>query len=224
MLPEHCETILLMKQEAEGERTVEPLLAAAEPVGTQVADGDHVSGGEFLVVAAEANITEPVQAEAAWYPLDERHVHLERLLSVIFGIFVLAGLLVGFGIWFFVSGPSLILYSTFVGALALDGFLTWFSLYWPRVEHRHTFWRLDETGLEIRRGVFWQHQISVPLSRLQHADIGQGPLQRRFGLGKLTVHTAGTANASVELNGLAIESATWLRDMLIRHKESQDVV
>ncbi len=66
--------------------------------------------------------------------------------------------------------------------------------------------------------------ISVPLARLQHADISQGPLQRQWGLAKLIVYTAGTQHASVELEGLAYETAIKLRDHLLHQQGTGDVV
>ena len=56
---------------------------------------------------------------------------------------------------------------------------------WPVLELRHTRWRIDTDGLEIRRGVVWRHTISVPRERIQHTDVAQGPIQRRFGLATL---------------------------------------
>jgi membrane protein YdbS with pleckstrin-like domain len=74
---------------------------------------------------------------------------------------------------------------------------------------------LSPQGLEIRRGVWWRHQIVVSKSRIQHSDIEQGPLQRSHGIGTLVVHTAGTKNSSVQIDGLALETATQLRDALV---------
>ena len=108
-------------------------------------------------------------------------------------------------------------------------FLLWLLLslwmfVWPPIHHRYVRWRLDDTGLEIHRGVFWRHILSVPLARLQHADLAQGPLQRQWGLAKLIVYTAGTQHASVELEGLAYETAVGLRDHLLRQLGTRDVV
>lgn len=106
----------------------------------------------------------------------------------------------------------------------LGALLIWFSHFWPKQVYRHASWRLLDSGLEIRRGVWWQHRIAIPVARVQHVDVSQGPLQRMFDLGKLTIHTAGTTNASVELDGLAHGQAMQLRDLLIEQKESLDVL
>ncbi len=97
------------------------------------------------------------------------------------------------------------------------------SHFWPVISHRHARWRLVESGMEIHRGVWWKHRIAIPAARVQHVDVSQGPVQRLFGLGKLTIHTAGTKNASVELDGLEHARAMQLRDLLIEQKGTRDV-
>ena len=64
----------------------------------------------------------------------------------------------------------------------------------------------------------------MPLARVQHTDVSQGPFQRQFELGTVTVHTAGTQNASVALSGLTHSVALQLRDQLIAQRDSKDVV
>ncbi|MCF6299872.1 MAG: PH domain-containing protein [Proteobacteria bacterium] len=82
---------------------------------------------------------------------------------------------------------------------------------------------LSEEGLNIHRGVFWQQQIIVPRNRVQHIDITNGPLERKYKLSKLILHTAGTRNASVTLNGLNHEEAAALRQELINSNANDTV-
>jgi membrane protein YdbS with pleckstrin-like domain len=100
-------------------------------------------------------------------------------------------------------------------AFGVGGVLSWVSFRWPEVSYRHTFYRVDPERLEIRRGVWWRHTIIVPKSRVQHTDVSQGPLERRYGLGTLIVYTAGTDHAKVELPGLSHERAMRIRDHLL---------
>ena len=95
------------------------------------------------------------------------------------------------------------------------GLLAWFSHRWPAIDYAHASYRVDALGIEIRRGVFWRTVTNVPLSRVQHTDVSQGPLERHHGLGTLIIYTAGTDEASVELPGLAHERALELRDRLL---------
>ena len=101
-----------------------------------------------------------------------------------------------------------------VGGLAFSAFALG-CLWWPAVRYRHASYRLNERGLRIRRGVVWRSEISVPKSRVQHTDVSQGPLQRRFDLATLVLHTAGTQHAAVSLGGLAHDAALAIRDDLI---------
>lgn len=71
---------------------------------------------------------------------------------------------------------------------------------------------LVQERLRVVRGVFFRADTIVPFGRVQHIDVGQGPLERAFGLATLTVHTAGTHNASVSLPGLRHQDATDIRD------------
>lgn len=94
---------------------------------------------------------------------------------------------------------------------------------WPEIAYRHASYRLDDEGLEIRRGVVWRRIINVPRSRVQHTDVSQGPLERSHGLSTLVVHTAGTEHARVGLPGLSRETALSLRDQLLPH-DGRDAV
>ena len=94
----------------------------------------------------------------------------------------------------------------------LLGLATYFAPLWS---FRSTSLLVDDAGLEITRGVVWRHQISVPRSRIQHTDVTQGPVERRFGLGTLVIYTAGTEHAAIPIEGLAHETALALRDALL---------
>jgi len=91
----------------------------------------------------------------------------------------------------------------------------WWQQVWPPLEYRFAAYRVDGNGLEIRRGVYFRAVINVPRSRVQHTDVAQGPLQRRFGLATLIVHTAGNESAVVELPGLTHDIALAIRDHLL---------
>ena len=85
---------------------------------------------------------------------------------------------------------------------------------WPAARHKRLRYLVHEGGLRIRRGVLWRKVIWIPISRVQHTDFSQGPVQRRYSLATLTVHTAGTEGASISLAGLEYGVATRLCDHL----------
>lgn len=157
-------------------------------------------------------------------PLDPRNIRLEQIAGLIFAAVMLIGVLFALMVIWLNVGLGWIL-SVVAAASLLIVFCLFVSAWrWPPIVHRYASWRLDTEGLEIRRGVLWRHQITIPLGRVQHADVSQGPFQRFYDLGTLTVHTAGTQNASVEVQGLSHATAIALRDLIVRQRKDQNVV
>ena len=89
--------------------------------------------------------------------------------------------------------------------------------------YKHFSYAMNDYGLYINQGVIWQRKIIVPRNRVQHTDVTQGPLERKYDLAELTVHTAGTRNASVKLPGIKHDIAEKLRESLA-FEESNDAV
>ena len=107
--------------------------------------------------------------------------------------------------------------------VATGAILSAFSYWWPGVRYRYLSYSVEDNGLVIRRGVVWRSATSIPLSRVQHTDVSQGPIQRWYGLATLIVHTAGTENASISLAGLPHAMALSVRDHLVSSSESDAV-
>ena len=158
--------------------------------------------------AAPASVADSVLRQ-----LDPNTIRVERISSWIFtavaGVVLFIQLVVNLfgGPWGIAIGVAL--------AVGAGGFLAWRSHRWPAISYRHTFYRVDPQGIEIRRGVFWRRTVNVPKSRVQHTDVSQGPLQRRYELGTLVIYTAGTDHAKVELRGLHHARAMRIRDHLL---------
>ena len=87
-----------------------------------------------------------------------------------------------------------------------------------------TAWKLDETGLHLRRGRMWRKEVLVPRSRVQHLDIERGPIERRYGVATLVVHTAGTRQHALRVAGLPDADAVALRDALVPAASRHDDV
>lgn len=105
-----------------------------------------------------------------------------------------------------------------IGLLAGLAFGTWLGL----KQYRHTFWRLDDAGLAVRRGRLWQRETRVPATRVQHLDLKRGPLQRGRNLATLVVHTAGTKHSAVSVPNLDAVDAERLRDRLSSQIDHDD--
>lgn len=103
----------------------------------------------------------------------------------------------GFPAWVILA-PALIL-AAYVGLVS------------PGRRFRSWGYRMDEEELRLGYGVYTKVQTLVPLKRVQHLDIAQGPIERAFGVCRLVLHTAGTANSLVVLPGLSRETAEAMR-------------
>jgi membrane protein YdbS with pleckstrin-like domain len=159
---------------------------------------------------------EPV-ADGVDHSLDPRVIPFERITGGVFIAVVAAGSMIGLSVRMLagrdMGGWAVLLFLVWL-ALVLLG--AWKALAWPARAYRHTSYRVDDQGIEIRRGVYWRVVIDVPRSRVQHTDVSQGPLERRFGLGTLVIYTAGTDHAKVELSGLEHGRALRIRGHLLQ--------
>ena len=191
---------------------------------TNFPDNPNESDLENVAEPVEVSLGYPLPERSDFEPFDRRNITRERTSNLIFTAVVAIGLIVGAAFLYFSIGFNwLVQIGLGVAALLLLA-LAWFSLFWPSIEHRHRSWRLSDLGLEFHHGVWWKHRQAVPWARVQHADVSQGPLERTYGVGTLTVHTAGTSNSSVNLAGLSHERALEIRDEIIRQRTTDDVV
>lgn len=87
--------------------------------------------------------------------------------------------------------------------------------WWPPLSYRYLRFGIDETGIAIESGVIWRSRIALPRIRIQHTDVSQGPLERRYGIGTLKLYTAGSRHTRIELPGLNYDEAIALRDALL---------
>ncbi|GAB3409658.1 PH domain-containing protein [Flindersiella endophytica] len=67
--------------------------------------------------------------------------------------------------------------------------------------------------LLVTHGVLFKELVVVPYGRMQFVDVTAGPMDRRFGIAKVELHTASTATDAV-IPGLTPEEAERLRDRL----------
>ena len=166
----------------------------------------------------------PSIADGVERHLDPRAVNLQQIVGwIVAAVICLPSLIALIPVLIFAPLLGWVKALIALGWCAVAAGLSWLAWRWPAIEHRHTSYRVDSQGIEIRRGVFWRRVINVPRSRVQHTDVAQGPLERSRGLGTLSIYTAGTDYAKVDLSGLAHETALEIRNHLLP-RESADAV
>jgi hypothetical protein len=90
--------------------------------------------------------------------------------------------------------------------------LSYLLLWAPGRRFRAWGYRLEGDALHVRRGLWVRVETIVPLDRVEHIDLSQGPLERAFGISRLILHTAGTLHSQILVPGLARETAERMRD------------
>ncbi|MEZ2121599.1 MULTISPECIES: PH domain-containing protein [unclassified Corynebacterium] len=93
--------------------------------------------------------------------------------------------------------------------LIITGYLAWLI----PAQVRLLGWAETTDELLITKGRIWCTFTVVPYGRVQFVDVSSGPVQRRFGLKTLTLHTASSTSDS-EIPGLDSATADALRDRL----------
>ena len=139
-------------------------------------------------------------------PLEKGQHRVMLVRSMIAALILLAAATIGAALLQQRSGvpPAFIL----APALLVSAFIGIIS---PGRRYRAWGYRMDEEELRLASGVYTQVETLVPLKRVQHLDIAQGPLERANGVCRLMLHTAGTANSLVVLPGLSRETAEAMR-------------
>jgi membrane protein YdbS with pleckstrin-like domain len=95
---------------------------------------------------------------------------------------------------------------------------------WALARHARAYARrlrlaLLTDGLLVERGVWWRTEIFVPRARVQHTDVSQGPVGRRFGVATLKVFTAASHAGVIEIEGLGHGDAVAVRDRLLGRED-----
>jgi uncharacterized protein len=81
-------------------------------------------------------------------------------------------------------------------------------------------WAEGGEELVVRKGRVFRTLVSVPYGRLQFVDVQSGPLERKFGMATVEMHTA-SPESGAQIPGLPTAEAEALRTRLAARGESQ---
>lgn len=79
---------------------------------------------------------------------------------------------------------------------------------------RYKGYLLREHDISYRTGYIFRSTTTVPLVRIQHSEVTQGPLQRLFDLATVKIYTAGGQQSDLSVPGLLPAEAYKLRDFI----------
>lgn len=141
-------------------------------------------------------------------PLHPNHVKVTRIVAALFALPFVIGSIV-------LEVADILPFGVFVvPVFLLAAFLV---IRVPLRRYHARGYDMGEDRLRVVRGILFRSDTVVPFGRIQHIDVNQGPLQRAYGIATLTVHTAGTHNASVHLPGLENSLAMDMREEIRAH-------
>ena len=99
----------------------------------------------------------------------------------------------------------------------------WWGLsYWYGAEFlRRVSARLTTNALEIRTGVFFRKESTIPLNRITDLRLHDGPVMRHYGLRGLKVETAGSSGQSSDSEGnlIGVVDAEAFRNAVLEQRQ-----
>ena len=142
-------------------------------------------------------------------PLERGYLKVLRIRSAFGWLIVAAMAAVTDGFLHWRAGISL---GVVAGPFILFGILSIVFL----VPGRWRRWGYAFTDRELHVAYGWLTRVHtvVPVARVQHIDVSQGPIERIAGVATLSLHTAGTENSLVVLPSITRQRAEEIRDAI----------
>lgn len=85
---------------------------------------------------------------------------------------------------------------------------------------RKRSYALRDKDLTYKKGWLFSSTTTIPFNRIQHTEISQGPLERKFELCSLKIYTAGGSTSDLSIPGLENDEAQVLRDFIAQKAAS----
>ncbi len=104
----------------------------------------------------------------------------------------------------------------------ITAFITLISIwtvFYNGLAYHYMGYAIREKDISFKSGWLWRSMTTVPFNRVQHCDIRQGLIDRRFGLSKLTIYTAGGQSTDLMIPGLLPETAERLKVFILKSTE-----
>jgi hypothetical protein len=64
-------------------------------------------------------------------------------------------------------------------------------------------YKIGDKTLDIKRGILWKRDVTIPYERIQHVSSTRGPIEQLFKLHIVNIFTAGTASFGAGFGGSA---------------------
>lgn len=102
-------------------------------------------------------------------------------MPLVIGIFLIGETVTGIIVAFSIFSPMVVIIAV--------------AMYWIPQFHKSINYILEDDEVIVIKGVWWKTKSVVPYNRITNVNTYQGPISRRFGVGKLSIQTAGFSAA-----------------------------
>jgi len=144
----------------------------------------------------------------------DRRVVVYWLVTGVFSALVLLALLMT-GAWFVADRFTEWGTTAWIVAGILSGTNLLWALIAPPWAYARWRYAVDRELMRMRYGILFHEERSIPINRMQHADLTRGPIERLFGLASLVVFSAGNEGSAFRVPGIAAPQANVLRDQIL---------
>lgn len=143
-------------------------------------------------------------------------MHLALNISITLLLLVIT-LAVLFQPWLPIAKHIITLIKWVAVAIALVGSI---STFYCLLADQIKSYSLRELDLSYHCGLIFRKTVTQPILRIQHVELKRGPIDRKVGLAKLQVFSAGGAMHTFEIPGLPIADAQAIRQFITSHKDA----
>lgn len=144
-------------------------------------------------------------------PLEKNYLRVRLIVWLVWTVIFVGMYLVAYIIfdvytvqWLFLSASFLILF-----LILLIFVFSYFG-------YNYMFYAVRQKDIMFTRGLVIRTTTVVPFNRIQHIEVGHGPVDRFFGLATLKVFTAGGQSSDLQIPGLSRVKAQQLKDFITR--------
>jgi membrane protein YdbS with pleckstrin-like domain len=98
------------------------------------------------------------------------------------------------------------------------GWVAWVStsVFFTFKNYKIAGYAVRKRDISYRRGVLFRTITTIPLNRMQHCEITEGPIEKMFELATLKVFTAGGSSSDLAIAGLNREEAHQIKQFITK--------
>lgn len=150
----------------------------------------------------------PELVESEFNPIDKKYLNvIVFYVVIIFFILIVGVFIVDFTKIIDISANLLYIYFSIIAIFAFTFFIQFFGF-------KKRKYVVREKDISYKSGLLFKKTTTVPLNRIQHLEIDQGPVSRFFDLAVLSVFTAGNSSDDLKISGLKKDQAEKIKEFI----------